>query len=144
MRHITSASCKYVSRPFLSCHEVVASEMGSWVQTKVDRVRWRDGEMVLKRKWGFSLSEVKTQLRTPPPPHHIHFMALSLGPPGWASARREVLDFMVQGKITRSRHTDHPAGCHSIWTNQYPLPPSPHFFYRSDALPATQPTVSKH
>jgi len=33
---------------------------------------------------------------------------------------------MVQGKINRDRHTDHPAGRHSIQTNQCPPPPSPH------------------
>jgi len=27
------------------------------------------------------------------------------GPPGWAGARRELLDFMVQGEINRGRHT---------------------------------------
>jgi len=32
---------------------------------------------------------------------------------------------MMQGKINRGRHTDHAAGCHSIWTNQCPPPPSP-------------------
>jgi len=47
------------------------------------------------------------------------------GHPGWAGARRELLDFMVQGKINRGKHTDHPAGCHSIRTNQCPPPPSP-------------------
>jgi len=50
---------------------------------------------------------------------------------------------MVQGKINRDRHTDHPAARHSIRTNQCPPPPSP-IFYRPDALPADQPTVSKH
>jgi len=45
-------------------------------------------------------------------------MALFLGPSEWAGARRELLDFMVQGKINRGRHTDHPTGRHSIWTNQ--------------------------
>jgi len=35
------------------------------------------------------------------------------------------LDFMVQGKINRGRHTDHPAGRHSNRTNQRPPPPSP-------------------
>jgi len=49
----------------------------------------------------------------------------------------------VHGKINRGRHTDHPAGRHSILTNQCPPQPSP-IFYRLDALPATQPTVSKH
>ena len=45
-----------------------------------------------------------------------------LRPPGWADARRELLDFMVQRKINRGRHTDHPAGCHSIRTKQCPPP----------------------
>jgi len=47
---------------------------------------------------------------TTPPPHHNHFTALFPGPPGWAGASWELLDFMVQGKINRGRHTDHPAG----------------------------------
>jgi len=58
--------------------------------------------------------------------------------------RRELLDIMLQGKINRGRHTDHPAGRHSIQTNQCPTPPSPHIFYRPDALPAAQPTASRH
>jgi len=47
------------------------------------------------------------------------------GPRGWAGARRELLDLMVQGKINRGKHTDHPARRHSIRTNQCPPPPSP-------------------
>jgi len=68
--------------------------------------------------------------------HHNRFTALFPRPPGWAGARRELLDFMVQGEINRGRHTDHPAGCHSIRTNQCPPPPSPIFFYGPDALPS--------
>jgi len=83
-------------------------------------------------------------LHSSPPPHHNRFMALILGPSESAGARRELLDFKVQGKINRGRHTDHPAGRHSIRTNQCPPPPSPHIFYGPDALPAAQPTVSKH
>jgi len=49
-----------------------------------------------------------------------------------AGARREFLDFMVQGKINRGRHTDHLAGHHSIRIKQCPPPPSP-TFYRPDA-----------
>ena len=82
-----------------------------------------------------------------PQPHHTTaqpFYGPFPGPPGCASAGKELLDFMVQGKINRGRHTDHPAGRHSIRTNQCPPPPSPHIFYRADALPAAQPTVSKH
>ena len=53
--------------------------------------------------------------------------------------RRELLDFLVQGKINRRRYTDHPAGRHSIQTNQCPLPPSPHIFTgRMPFLPPSQ------
>ena len=65
-------------------------------------------------------------------PHHNRFTALFPGPLGWAGARRELLDFMVQGKINRDRHTDHPAGRHSIRTNQYP--PSPSSFFTGRML----------
>jgi len=58
-------------------------------------------------------------------PLHNRFMAPFPGPPGWAGARRELLDFMMQGKINRGKHIDQPAGRHSIWTKQCPPPPSP-------------------
>ena len=60
-------------------------------------------------------------------------MAIFPEPPAWASARRELLDYMVQGKINIVRHTDNPAGRHPIRTNQCPPPLSP-IFYRPDAL----------
>ena len=49
-------------------------------------------------------------------------MALFPGPPGWAGARRELRNFMVQGKINRGNaHLRHP------------------IFYRPDAfLPPNQ------
>jgi len=72
---------------------------------------------------------------------HNHFTTLFPGPPRWAGTRRELLDFMVQGKINRGIHTDHPAGRHFIWTNHLHHPP---VFYRPDALPAAQATASKH
>ena len=59
---------------------------------------------------------------------HYRFMALFPGPPRWAGARRELLDFMVQGEINRGRHTDHPAGRHSIRTTSTHLHHCPIFF----------------
>jgi len=59
--------------------------------------------------------------------HHNHFTALFPGPPRWAGARRELLDFTVQWKINRGRHTYPPAGRHSIWTKQCQPPPSLRF-----------------
>jgi len=47
---------------------------------------------------------------------------------------------MVQGKINRGRHTDHPAGRHSIQTNQCPPPPSPIFLQAG--CPFCRPTNS--
>jgi len=71
-------------------------------------------------------------------PHHNRFTALFPGPTGWSSVRRELLDFVVQGKINRGRHTNHPAGCHSIRANQCPTPPSPRFLQAG--CPSCRPT----
>jgi len=57
---------------------------------------------------------------------------------GWAGARRELLDFMEQGKINKGRHTDHPAGRYFIRTKQCPSPPSPIFTGRMPFLPPNQ------
>ena len=78
--------------------------------------------------------------RTTPPPQW--FYGLFPGPLGWAGGRRELLDFMMQRKINRGRHTVRlgatPSGLISAHLHHPP------FFYRPDALPAAQPTVSKH
>jgi len=64
---------------------------------------------------------------------HKRFTALFLGPPGWAGARKEPLDFMVQGKINRGRHTVRlgatPSKLTSAHLHQTPI------FYRPDAVP---------
>jgi len=87
-------------------------------------------EQVSRQEWSLMSTE-SWSLK----PHHNLFP----GPPGWAGARRELLDFMVQGKINTGRHTDHPAGHHSVRTNQCPPPPSPHFFAgRMPFLPPNQ------
>ena len=65
-----------------------------------------------------------------PRPFYNPFM----GPPGWAGARRELMDFMVQRKINRGRHTDHPAGRHSIRTNQYLPASSRYMLHHSDTI----------
>ena len=56
-----------------------------------------------------------------------------------SQCRKRTSGFMVQRKINRGRHTDHPAGRHSIRTNQCPPPPSPIFFTgRMPFLPSNQ------
>jgi len=113
--------------------------MATWpkLQLKMSRILfWRHSICEVSKQ---TLADIITQLLS----HHNGFTALFPGPPGWASARKELMDFMVQRKINRGRHTDHPAGRHSIRTKQCP-PPSSHIFYRPDALPAAQSTVLKH
>ena len=68
---------------------------------------------------------------------HNRFAALFPGPPGWAGARRELLDSVVQGKINGGRHNDHLDGWHSIRTNQCP-PPASHFMQAG--CPSCHPT----
>ena len=58
--------------------------------------------------------------------HHNRFMALFQDHPR-DLVPEENFRTRVQGKINRGRHTDHPAGRHSIRTNQCPPPPSPNF-----------------
>jgi len=53
-----------------------------------------------------------------PTTHHNHFTALSLGPPGSASARRELLGFMVQGEC-KGRLTE--ADTLTIWLGATPF-----------------------
>jgi len=74
------------------------------------------------------------------PHHHNRFTAPFPEPSGWDGARRELLDFMVQGKINRGKNTDHPARHHSIRTNQCPSSPSP-IFLRA-GCPSCRPTNS--
>ena len=80
------------------------------------------------RKWKWSYSIM----------YHNRFTALFPGPPGWAGATRELLDFMVQGKINKGRHIDHPDGRHSIRTKHCQPPPSPFFTGRMPFLPPKQ------
>jgi len=51
---------------------------------------------------------------------------------------------MVQGKINRGRHTNIRLGATPSRPTSAHLHYPPHVSYRLDALPATQPTASKH
>jgi len=79
-----------------------------------------DVKYIIPKAWFHSYTVLKYRTNYT----HNRFTALFPGPPGWAGAWRELLDFMVQGKINRGRHTNNPAGRHSIRTNQCPPPPS--------------------
>jgi len=79
-----------------------------------------------------------SRLTALPGPHtHTYncFMTFFPGLPRGASARKNLLSFYGAREDNRGRHTDHPDGSHSIWTNQRPTSLIP--IFTPDALPAT-------
>jgi len=76
---------------------------------------------------------------TVPHHHHNRFMALFPGPPGKVVPEKNFWTLWCKGRLT-GRHIDHPAGHHSIRTNQCPPPPSPTFLQARS--PSRRPTNS--
>jgi len=94
--------------------------------------------LLLSDPWNLLSSMTHTHTHT----HHNHFTALFPGPSGWASAKRKLLDFLVQGRFTEAdistiRLGATPSGLTSAHLHHPPI------FYRPDAFPAAQPTVPK-
>ena len=77
---------------------------------------------------------------------HTRLMALFPGLPGWAGTRKvkPILDFTEATDPEWQWHQlGHMQVCTSLQTNNHASTP-PLSFYRLDALPAAQPTASKH
>ena len=77
---------------------------------------------------------------------HNRLMALSPGLPGWASTRKVKPIWILLKQETVSGVGISWAICKSAPRSRQITTPAPHhcFFYRPDALPAAQPTASKH
>ena len=77
---------------------------------------------------------------------HTRLTALFPGLPGWAGTRTVKPVWILLKQETLSGSGIHWAICKSApRSRQITMPPAHHsVFYRPDALPATQPTVSKH
>ena len=77
---------------------------------------------------------------------HIHLTALCLGLPGWAGTRKVKPIWILLKQETVSGSGISWAICKSAPRSRQITTPAPHrsVFYRPDALPAAQPTVSKH
>ena len=88
-----------------------------------------------------SLEEPHTHTHT-----HIRLMALSPGLPGWASTRKVKPIWILLKQETVSGVGISWAICKSAPCSRQITTPAPHHsvFYRPDALPAAQPTASKH
>jgi len=80
------------------------------------------------------------------PHRHTHLTALCLGLPGWADTRKVKPIWILLKQETGSGSGISLAVCKSAHHSRQITMPVPHHsvFYRPDALPATQPTASKH
>jgi len=77
---------------------------------------------------------------------HTRLTALFLGLPGWAGARKVKPIWILLKQETVSGSSISWAICKSAPRSKQITTPAPHHsvFYRPDALPAAQPTVSEH
>ena len=77
---------------------------------------------------------------------HIRLTALCPRPPGWAGTRKVKPVWILLKQQTVSGSGIRWAICKSAPLSRQTTMPAPHrsAFYRPDALPAAQPTVSKH
>ena len=77
---------------------------------------------------------------------HTRSMALFLGLPGWAGTRKVKPIWILIKQETVSSSGISWAICKSAPRSRQITSPTPHHsvFYRPDALPAAQPTASKH
>jgi len=77
---------------------------------------------------------------------HARLTAPFPGLPGWAGTRKVIPIWILLKQETVSGSGISWATCKSAPRSRHITTPTPHHsgFYRSDALPAAQPTVSKH
>ena len=78
--------------------------------------------------------------------NHTHTHTLCPGLPGWAGTRKVKLIWILLNQEIVSGSGISWAICKSAPRSRQITMPAPHrsVFYRPDALPAAQPTVSKH
>ena len=75
---------------------------------------------------------------------HTRLTALCPGLPGWSSTRKVKPFWILLKQETVSGSGISWAICKSAPRSRQMPAPTTHFFYRPDALPAAQPTASKH
>ena len=77
---------------------------------------------------------------------HTHLTALCPGLPGWAGTRKVKPIWILMKQEIGSGSGISWAICKSALSSRQITTPAPHHsvFYRPDALPAAQPTASKH
>ena len=81
---------------------------------------------------------------SPPPPHHNRFTALFPGQPGEPVPEENFWTLWSKGRLTEADTPTIRLGATPSGLTSAHLHHPPHIFYRPDALPAAQPTASKH
>jgi len=85
----------------------VAVRLRQIPQSLTDIIGIWSAHSALKIKTIFRVSNPTIHFYDTSPPPQPFYGPFS-GPPRWAGATKELLDFIVQRKINRGRHTDHP------------------------------------
>jgi len=100
-------SVKALTEPQIIAEKNVHRPRRSWSTSSI--INWWKGRGIFNARCT-NVETVMTHSHT-----RNHFTALYPGLPGWAGARRNLVDFMVLGKITEA---DNPAWRHSMRTNK--------------------------
>jgi len=107
------------------------------------------------RKFSMKLYHVKEKVILPVTHTHTHTQpfycsaGICPGLPGWAGTRKVKPERVNQSGFTGARDSEwqwHLLGYMQVCTSSQTTTPTSHLsvFYRADALPAAQPTASKH
>ena len=111
-------------------------------------ILWKNyGSLILNEPAVVKLSKSLAMMTHEHTQHtHIRLMALCPGLPGWASTRKVKPMWILLKQETVSGSGISWAICKSASHSRQITMPAPHHsvFYRPDALPAAQPTVSNH
>jgi len=135
------------------CHPKTPSSLAPFISRLVLLFWYWHTQVVLekglfKNEWGISMilcsdyiSYIHTYIHT-----YTRLTAIFLGLPRWAGTRKVKPIWILLKQETVSDSGISRAVCKSAPRSRQITTPAPHhsFFYRLDALPAAQPTVSMH
>ena len=130
---------------FICSHDITHTHGIIWcLPVLCDILKVTHGSSVAMCLWADTLMYIR--LHTIHTHTHTHLTALCLGLPGWAGTRKVKPIWILLEQETVSGSGIRWAICKSAPRSRQITMPAPHHsvFYRPDALPAAQPTASKH
>ena len=105
--------------------------------------RWDTGARWFDHNLHSYSDTIRVKLMISPPPHHNRFSALFRDHPGEPVPEENFWTLWCKGRLTQADTLTIRLGATASGLTSAHLHHPP-YFYRPDALPATQPTVSKH